>query len=106
MVGGLALFRWLTKFGTRYHRGGGDFNRWLSNEYEPKLNFKDVLLRPRRSTLKSRADLDLVYISKFEKKYVGIPVIASNMDTVGTFEVAEGIGNYHSQFKFYDEDQK
>ncbi|MCP9263095.1 GMP reductase [Dirofilaria immitis] len=52
-------------------------------EYEPKLDFKDVLLRPKRSTLKSRADVDL--------KYVGIPIVASNMDTVGTFEVAEAL---------------
>ncbi|PIO69389.1 putative GMP reductase [Teladorsagia circumcincta] len=29
-------------------------------EFEPKLDFKDVLLRPKRSTLKSRADVDLV----------------------------------------------
>ncbi|KAK6112624.1 guanosine monophosphate reductase [Brugia pahangi] len=61
-------------------------------EYEPKLDFKDVLLRPKRSTLKSRADVDLVREFTFrnsKKKYVGIPVIASNMDTVGTFEVAE-----------------
>ncbi|KHJ89543.1 putative GMP reductase [Oesophagostomum dentatum] len=29
-------------------------------EIEPKLDFKDVLFRPKRSTLKSRADVDLV----------------------------------------------
>uniref|UniRef100_A0A0R3RRV9 GMP reductase n=1 Tax=Elaeophora elaphi TaxID=1147741 RepID=A0A0R3RRV9_9BILA len=61
-------------------------------EYEPKLDFKDVLLRPKRSTLKSRADVDLVREFLFrnsKKRYVGIPVVASNMDTVGTFEVAE-----------------
>uniref|UniRef100_A0AAF5PKP1 GMP reductase n=1 Tax=Wuchereria bancrofti TaxID=6293 RepID=A0AAF5PKP1_WUCBA len=61
-------------------------------EYEPKLDFKDVLLRPKRSTLESRADVDLVRELIFrnsKKKYVGIPVIASNMDTVGTFEIAE-----------------
>ena len=60
-------------------------------EYEPKLDFKDVLLRPKRSTLKSRADVDLdkEYIFRNSKKtYVGVPIVASNMDTVGTFEMA------------------
>ncbi|KAK5971982.1 IMP dehydrogenase / GMP reductase domain protein [Trichostrongylus colubriformis] len=63
-------------------------------EYEPKLDFKDVLLRPKRSTLKSRADVDLVrdYVFRNSKKqYSGIPVIASNMDTVGTFEMAQAL---------------
>ncbi|KHN76137.1 GMP reductase [Toxocara canis] len=61
-------------------------------EFEPKLDFKDVLLRPKRSTLKSRADVDLTREYVFrnsKKKYVGVPVVASNMDTVGTFEMAE-----------------
>ncbi|CAG9535252.1 unnamed protein product [Cercopithifilaria johnstoni] len=63
-------------------------------EYEQKLDFKDVLLRPKRSTLKSRADVDLVREFTFrnsKKQYVGIPVVASNMDTVGTFEMAEAL---------------
>ncbi|MFH4978941.1 hypothetical protein AB6A40_005650 [Gnathostoma spinigerum] len=63
-------------------------------EYEPKLDFKDVLLRPKRSTLKSRADVDLTREYQFrnsKKKYVGIPVVASNMDNVGTFEMAEAL---------------
>lgn len=56
-----------------------------------KLDFKDVLIRPKRSTLKSRADVDLTrqFIFRHSKKtYEGIPIIASNMDTVGTFEMA------------------
>lgn len=56
-----------------------------------KLDFKDVLIRPKRSTLKSRADVDLTreFIFRHSKKvYNGIPIIASNMDTVGTFEMA------------------
>ena len=60
-------------------------------ENEPKLDFKDVLLRPKRSTLRSRADVDLIREFEFrnsKKIYSGIPVIASNMDTVGTFEMA------------------
>jgi len=56
-----------------------------------KLDFKDVLIRPKRSTLKSRADVDLTREFRFrnsKKTYEGIPIIASNMDTVGTFEMA------------------
>lgn len=56
-----------------------------------KLDFKDVLLRPKRSTLRSRADVDLYREIKFrnsKQTFRGIPIIASNMDTVGTFEMA------------------
>ena len=56
-----------------------------------KLDFKDVLIRPKRSTLKSRADVDLTRQFTFrhsKKTYEGIPIVASNMDTVGTFEMA------------------
>jgi len=56
-----------------------------------KLDFKDVLIRPKRSTLKSRADVDLTreFVFRHSKKtYRGIPIVASNMDTVGTFEMA------------------
>ncbi|KAK6755254.1 hypothetical protein RB195_013932 [Necator americanus] len=66
-------------------------------EFEPKLDFKDVLLRPKRSTLKSRADVDLLreYTFKNSKKtYNGVPVVASNMDTVGTFEMATALAQH------------
>ena len=58
---------------------------------EIKLDFKDVLIRPKRSTLKSRADVDLIRSFTFRnsrKTYEGIPIMASNMDTVGSFEMA------------------
>lgn len=60
-----------------------------------KLDFKDVLFRPKRSTIASRADVNLVREYEFrnsKKEYSGIPVMASNMDTVGTFEVAKVFG--------------
>ena len=63
-----------------------------------KLDFKDVLIRPKRSTLKSRADVDLTreFIFRNSKKtYEGIPIIASNMDTVGTFEMAIQLSKVH-----------
>lgn len=59
-----------------------------------KLDFKDVLFRPKRSTLKSRSEVNLhrEFIFRNSKAhYNGVPVIASNMDTVGTFEMAEAL---------------
>jgi len=56
-----------------------------------KLDFKDVLLRPKRSTLKSRSEVELARTFHFRnsgRTWTGVPVIASNMDTVGTFEMA------------------
>jgi GMP reductase len=57
-----------------------------------KLDFKDVLIRPKRSTIKSRSDVDLVREYTFchsKRKYTGIPVMAANMDTVGIFSIAK-----------------
>ena len=59
-----------------------------------KLDFDDVLIRPKRSTLSSRKLVDLN--RKFEFRHSneiweGIPVIAANMDTTGTFEIAESL---------------
>lgn len=63
-------------------------------EQDVKLDFKDVLLRPKRSLLRSRYDVSLVRTYKFlnsKQEYKGIPIIASNMDTVGTFEMANAL---------------
>ncbi len=60
-------------------------------EYEMKLGFKDVMIRPKRSTLKSRSQVSLVRNYKFmhsPQAWSGVPIIAANMDTVGTFEMA------------------
>jgi GMP reductase len=60
-------------------------------ETDLKLGFKDVMIRPKRSTLKSRAEVSLERDFKFlhsTYKWVGIPIMAANMDTVGTFEMA------------------
>jgi GMP reductase len=60
-------------------------------ESDHKLDFSDVLIRPKRSTLVSRKDVDLnrTYTFKHsQKKWMGIPVMASNMDGVGTLEMA------------------
>lgn len=60
-------------------------------EYDIKLGFKDVMIRPKRSTLKSRAQVNLDREFKFLHSttvWKGIPIMAANMDTVGTFEMA------------------
>ncbi|XP_010621207.1 GMP reductase 1 isoform X3 [Fukomys damarensis] len=65
-----------------------------------KLDFKDVLLRPKRSSLKSRAEVDLESTFTFrnsKQTYSGIPIIVANMDTVGTFEMAV-VMSQHSMF--------
>jgi len=61
-------------------------------ENEVKLGFKDVMFRPKRSTLSSRAQVDVERTFKFlhtEIEWTGVPVMAANMDTVGTFEMAK-----------------
>ncbi|MCT4586513.1 MAG: GMP reductase [Carboxylicivirga sp.] len=60
-------------------------------EYDIKLGFKDVMFRPKRSTLKSRSQVNLQRTFKFMHtsiEWTGVPIMAANMDTVGTFEMA------------------
>jgi GMP reductase len=69
-------------------------------EYEIKLGFKDVMIRPKRSTLRSRAEVTLNRKFKFlhgGKDWEGIPIMAANMDTVGTMEMAKVL----AQFKLF-----
>ena len=61
---------------------------------QPKLNFEDVLLEPKRSTLSSRRDVDMT--RKFTFRNSGkimdfLPIFASNMDGVGTFSMAKAL---------------
>jgi len=71
-------------------------------EEDTKLDYKDVLIRPKRSTLKSRSQVklnrkfqfrhyqpDFYYENRMADHYNGIPVMASNMDGVGTFTMAD-----------------
>lgn len=63
-------------------------------ETEMKLGFKDVMIRPKRSTLKSRSQVSLEREFKFlhtNTSWEGIPIIAANMDTVGTFSMAKAL---------------
>jgi GMP reductase len=66
-------------------------NKQMRIEYEIKLGFKDVMFRPKRSTLSSRSQVKLERTFRFmhsQTEWTGIPVMAANMDTVGTFEMA------------------
>lgn len=63
-------------------------------ETEMKLGFKDVMIRPKRSTLKSRSHVSLEREFKFlhsTTTWSGVPIMAANMDTVGTFEMAKAL---------------
>jgi GMP reductase len=74
-------------------------------DQDVKLDYKDVLIRPKRSTLKSRSEVDLErkfyfrnYVPDFpdncseDPHYRGIPIMAANMDGVGTFAMADTLG--------------
>ncbi|MEM0991975.1 MAG: GMP reductase [Bacteroidota bacterium] len=66
-------------------------------ESDLKLGFKDVLIRPKRSTLKSRSEVSLVREFSFlnaQQTWSGIPIMAANMDTTGTFEMATALAKH------------
>ena len=66
-------------------------------EDDIKLDYSDVLLRPKRSTLTSRYDVDITRTYKFKHsnaEWTGVPIMASNMDTVGTPEMHEKMLEY------------
>lgn len=66
-------------------------------ESDLKLDFKDVLIRPKRSTLQSRNDVDIERTFKFlhsGKEWTGFPLIAANMDVVGTMAVARALSAF------------
>lgn len=67
-------------------------------ENEVLLDYSDVLIRPKRSTLSSRKEVDLRrrfefngHNKKIWRGYHGTPIMASNMDGVGTIEMAEAL---------------
>lgn len=67
-------------------------------EDDVKLDFKDVLIRPKRSTLSSRKDVILQreYQFKHSKRYYqGVPIMAANMDGVGTIEMAAALQKHN-----------
>ena len=75
----------------------------MNIENEVKLDYSSVLLRPKRSTLGSRKEVKLTRRHKFRNykpnlvntrdyHFGGVPIMAANMDGVGTFTMAEELG--------------
>ena len=75
-------------------------------ETEVKLDYSDVLIRPKRSTLGSRKEVDVErgfhfpnYVPDFpenvrETQWRGVPIMAANMDGVGTFDMADTLAKH------------
>jgi len=73
-------------------------------EEDLKLDYKDVLIRPKRSVLGSRKEVDLKRgftfrnyngSKKNDRHWRGIPLMAANMDGVGTFEMADTLSEHY-----------
>ncbi|GAB6260675.1 GMP reductase [Photobacterium sp. R1] len=67
-------------------------------EQDLKLGFKDVLFRPKRSTLKSRSQVELTRDFTFKhsgRQWSGVPIIAANMDSVGSFDMAAALAKHN-----------
>ena len=66
-------------------------------EEDIKLDYADVLFRPKRSTLSSRKDVELKRTYKFKysnHQWSGVPIMAANMDGVGEIEVAKNLAKF------------
>ncbi len=66
-------------------------------ETDVKLDFKDVLIRPKRSTLSTRSAVDVNRAFRFihtGSEWKGFPLIAANMDVTGTMEMARALGKH------------
>jgi GMP reductase len=83
----------------------------LRIENDKKLDFDDVLIRPKRSTLGSRKEVNLNRKFKFKHSNIeweGIPIMAANMDGVGTQEMARALalhGMFTCLVKSYEPEQ-
>jgi len=79
-------------------------------EFGNKLDFNNVLIRPKRSTIKSRSQVSLEREFKFKncsKKWNGIPIMSANMDITGTFDIYKVLSSYKMLtmlHKFYNID--
>ena len=76
-------------------------------DYTPQLDFNNVLIRPKRTVLNSRSNVDMEREFRFphsKQVWKGVPVIAANMDTTGTFGVYDVLSKHKmitSLHKFY-----
>jgi GMP reductase len=66
-------------------------------ESDVKLDFKDVLIRPKRSTLNSRNEVNVHRTFRFlhtGTEWTGFPLVAANMDVTGTIAMARALGRF------------
>jgi GMP reductase len=66
-------------------------------ETTPQLDFHNVLIRPKRTTISSRSQVNLNRKFKFlysKQTWTGVPIIAANMDTTGTFGVYDVLSKH------------
>jgi len=64
---------------------------------EMKLDYSDVLIRPKRSKLTSRAEVDLNRTFTFlhsKRTWTGVPIVAANMDTIGVPKMANTLSPF------------
>lgn len=76
---------------------------------DPQLDFKDVLIEPRKSHVTSRSKIFLERCFRFNsgQTWEGIPIVAANMDTTGTFAVYDVLSKNNiltAMNKFYNHD--
>jgi len=67
-------------------------------ESDIKLDFDDVLIKPKRTALVSRADVELDRTYTFlnsKQTWTGIPVCSANMDSVGTYKIAKSLAKHN-----------
>ena len=63
-------------------------------ENDIKLDFNDVLFRPKRSTFSSRSEVSLDRTFNFKnsgRTWTGVPIISSNMDTVSSIDMFKSL---------------
>lgn len=78
-------------------------------DHEVKLDFSDVLIKPKPTELKSRSEvnLEVSYLCKHANKVItGFPVIVANMSCVGTIPMALSLNKFQffvALHKFIDE---
>ena len=79
---------------------------------EIKLDFNDVLFRPKRSTLSSRSEVNVEREYKFKhsgRTWSGVPIISSNMDTISSVEMFKKLSSqkfltcFHKYINILDE---
>jgi len=66
-------------------------------EGDTKLDYNDVLIRPKRTKLSSRSEVNLereIYFPISKQTWKGVPIIAANMDTVGTYDVYKALSKH------------